>query len=93
MPPWHPNCQFVMIKAVRPPTIGELEKWTTPRTVKSLVGNAKSRLMVVPSPSRPPSTSVRTAGSHSFDGFSENLLTAMRPVNQRRFKGKTSTTR
>ncbi len=65
-------------------------KWTTPRSVKAFVRNAKSRLMVVPSPSRPPSTSVRTAGSHSFDSFSprEFWLTAMKPVNQRTFKGK-----
>jgi hypothetical protein len=63
-------------------------KWTTPRAVESFVRLARSRLMVVPSPSRPPSACVRTAGSHSFDSFSESLLTAMRPVNQRRLKGK-----
>ncbi len=58
-------------------------KWTTPRAVKSFVRVAKSRLMVVPSPSRPPSASVRTAGSHFF------FLTSF-SRNRRRFEGKRS---
>jgi hypothetical protein len=64
-----------------------IEEWTTPRTVKSFVRNARSRLMVVPSPARPPSTSVGTAGSHTFDSFSEkSLLAGWRPAT---WKGPT----
>ncbi len=84
---WHRNCRSVIMRSG--PHDWGIGRWTTPRPVVSFVRIAKSRLMVVPSPSRPPSASVRTA-SHSFDSFSERPLAAMGPVNQRRFKGKTS---
>ena len=60
MPPWHQNCQSVVIqRGTRLPICNdprqsgppdwEIGKWTTPRTVKSFLRKAKPRLMVVPS--------------------------------------------